>query len=52
MIDGSQNANVSWLLNFRIRVFMKSAVTLGLLTVNVSVKKYPKNVWAFKWCLN
>ena len=26
MIDGSENANVSWLLNFRVRAFLKSAV--------------------------
>ena len=26
MIDGSKNAIVSWLLNFRIRMFVKSAV--------------------------
>ena len=26
MIDGSENAIVSWLLNFRIRMFVKSAV--------------------------
>ena len=26
MNDGIKNANVSWLLNFRIRVFTKSAV--------------------------
>ena len=26
MIDGSKNAVVSWLLNFRIRMFVKSAV--------------------------
>ena len=25
MIDGSENANVSWLLNFGIRMFLKSA---------------------------
>ena len=27
MIDGSENAIVSWLLNFRIRMFVKSTVT-------------------------
>ena len=27
MIDGSENAIVSWLLNLRIRMFVKSAVT-------------------------
>jgi len=26
MIDGSENAIFSWLLNFRIRMFVKSAV--------------------------
>ena len=26
MIDGNENANVSWLVNFRIQLFMKSAV--------------------------
>ena len=26
MIDGSENAIVSWLLNFRIRMFVKSTV--------------------------
>ena len=28
MIDGSENAIVSWLLNFRIRMFVKSAVNM------------------------
>ena len=27
MIDGSENTNVSWLLNFRIRMFLKSTCT-------------------------
>ena len=28
MIDGSENTNVSWLLNFRIRMFLKSTVNV------------------------
>ena len=28
MIDGSENAIVSWLLNFRIRMFVKSGVNM------------------------
>ena len=36
MIDGSENAIVSWLLNFRIRMFAKSAVMKTTLTNNVA----------------
>ena len=45
MIDGSENANVSWLLNFRIRVYMKSAVIIRvswrieLVKVNLVTRK-------------
>ena len=35
MIDGSENVIISWLLNFIIRVFLKSAVIIGLISIEL-----------------
>ena len=51
MIDGSKNANVSWFLNFRVCVFMKSAVIfsfkffLQLLCIIVAAADFPLFSW-------
>ena len=39
MIDGSENAIVSWLLNFRIRMFVKSAVIVFKKPCNEGLSK-------------
>ena len=40
MIDGSENAIVSWLLNFRIRMFVKSAVRRANSVTNLSISTF------------
>ena len=36
-----KSANLSWLLNFRIRVFLKSSVIVGNLTVIMQLWLFP-----------
>ena len=41
MIDGSEERKCSWVLNFRIQVFLKSAATMIVRVLNgLQINKY------------